>query len=50
MQVIVDKIHEIRLDDQETKISEVFEALGVWTEQIHHILPKYSNMKKLSAK
>ncbi|XP_033229876.1 histone-lysine N-methyltransferase SETMAR-like [Belonocnema kinseyi] len=47
---IVDKIHEIILDDRIVKVREVAEAVGISTERVHLILHEYLDMKKLSAR
>ncbi|XP_025154465.1 uncharacterized protein LOC112588509 [Harpegnathos saltator] len=47
---IVDKIHGMILDDRRMKVREVAEAVGISTEQVHHILHEYLDMKKLSAR
>ncbi|XP_033229063.1 uncharacterized protein LOC117180682 [Belonocnema kinseyi] len=48
--VIVDKIHRMILDDRRVKVREVAEALGISTEQVHHISHEYLDIKKLSAR
>ncbi|GBP28367.1 Histone-lysine N-methyltransferase SETMAR [Eumeta japonica] len=47
---IVDKIHEMILDDRRMKVRELVHAVGISTERVHHILHEYLDMRKLSAK
>lgn len=47
---IVDKIHEMILDDRRLKVRELAEAVGISTERVHHILHEYLAMRKLSAR
>lgn len=47
---IVDKIHEMILDDRRMKVRELAHAVGISTERVHHILHEYLDMRKLSAR
>ncbi|XP_037942754.1 uncharacterized protein LOC119676163, partial [Teleopsis dalmanni] len=47
---IVDKIHEMILDDRRMKVRELAHAVGISTEWEYHILHEYLDMKKLSAR
>ncbi|GBP85450.1 Histone-lysine N-methyltransferase SETMAR [Eumeta japonica] len=47
---IVDKIHEMILNDRRMKVRELTHAVGISTEWVHHILHKYLGMRKLSAR
>ena len=44
---IVDKIHEMILDDRKMKVRELAYAVSISTERVHHILHEYFVMKKL---
>ncbi|GBP26227.1 Histone-lysine N-methyltransferase SETMAR [Eumeta japonica] len=46
---IVDKIHEMILDDRRMKVRELAHAVGISTERVCHILHEYLDMRKLSA-
>ncbi|GBP58922.1 Histone-lysine N-methyltransferase SETMAR [Eumeta japonica] len=45
---IVDKIHEMILDDRRMKVRELAHAVGISTERVHHILHEYLDIRKLS--
>lgn len=47
---IIDKIHEIILDDRRMKVRELAHAVGISTERVHHILHEYLDTRKLSAR
>ncbi|GBP54687.1 Histone-lysine N-methyltransferase SETMAR [Eumeta japonica] len=47
---IVDKIHEMILDDRRMKVRELAHAVGISTERVHHILHEYLDKRKLSAR
>ncbi|GBP84565.1 Histone-lysine N-methyltransferase SETMAR [Eumeta japonica] len=47
---IVDKIHKMIMDDRRMKVRELAHAVGISTEQVHHILHEYLDMRKLSAR
>ncbi|GBP09183.1 Putative uncharacterized protein FLJ37770 [Eumeta japonica] len=47
---IVDKIHEMILDDRRMKVRELAHAVGISTERVHHISHEYLDMRKLSAR
>ncbi|GBP83022.1 Histone-lysine N-methyltransferase SETMAR [Eumeta japonica] len=47
---IVNKIHEMILDDRRMKVRKLAHAIGISTERVHHILHEYLDMRKLSAR
>ncbi|GBP33923.1 Putative uncharacterized protein FLJ37770 [Eumeta japonica] len=42
---IVDKIHEMILDDRRMKVRELAHAVGISSERVHHILHEYLDMR-----
>ena len=47
---IVDKVHDMVLDDRRVKVHEIEEALGISRERAFHILHNELGLKKLSAR
>lgn len=47
---IVDKIHELVLNDRRMKIREIAKDTGISTERVYHVLHEYLDMRKLSAR
>ena len=47
---IVDKIHDMVMDDRRLKVREIASALGISSEWVHNILYQHLNMRKLSAR
>lgn len=47
---MIDKIHDIVLEDHRVKVSEVADIVNVSIEHIHNILHEQLHMKKLSAR
>ena len=47
---IVDKIHDMVMDDRRVKVREIASAVGISSERVHNILLKHLNMRKLSAR
>jgi len=49
-QEIIDKIHDMVMDDRRVKVREIASAVGISNERVHNILHKHLDMKKLSAR
>jgi hypothetical protein len=47
---IIDKIHDMVMDDRRVKVHEIASAVGISSEWVHNILHQHSNMRKLSAR
>lgn len=47
---IIDKIHDMVLEDRRVKVREIATAVGISTERVHNILHKHLDMTKLSAR
>jgi hypothetical protein len=47
---IVDKIHDMVMDDRRAKVREIASAVGISSERVHNILHQYLYMRKLSAR
>jgi histone-lysine N-methyltransferase SETMAR len=47
---IVDKIHDMVMDDRKVKVREIASAVGIFSEWVHNILHQHLNMRKLSAR
>jgi hypothetical protein len=47
---IVDKIHDMVMDDRRVKVQEIASAVGISSERVHNILHQHLNMRKLSAR
>lgn len=47
---IIDKIHDMVMDDRRVKVREIASAVGISTERVHNILHKHLDMRKLSAR
>jgi hypothetical protein len=47
---IVDKIHDMVMDDRRVKVREIASAVGISSERVHNILQQHLNMRKLSAR
>jgi hypothetical protein len=47
---IVDKIHDMVMDDRRVKVLEIASAVGISSERVHNILHQHLNMRKLSAR
>ncbi|EYC30978.1 hypothetical protein Y032_0004g1883 [Ancylostoma ceylanicum] len=47
---IIDKVHDMVLDDRRVKVNEIEEALGISHERVIHILHNELGLKKLSAR
>ena len=49
-QEIIDKIHDMVIDDRRVKVREIASAVGISSERVHNILHQHLGMKKLSAR
>jgi hypothetical protein len=47
---IIDKIHDMVMDDRRVKVREIASAVGILSERVHNILHQHLNMRKLSAR
>lgn len=47
---IIDKIHDMVMDDRRVKVREIASAVGISNERVHNILHQHLDMKKLSAR
>jgi hypothetical protein len=47
---IVDKIHDMVMDDRRVMVREIASAVGISSERVHNILHQHLNMRKLSAR
>jgi histone-lysine N-methyltransferase SETMAR len=47
---IIDKIHDMVMDDKRVKVREFASAVGISSERVHNILHQHLNMRKLSAR
>ena len=47
---IIDKIHDMVMDDRRVKVREIASAVGISTERVHNILHQHLDMTKLSAR
>jgi histone-lysine N-methyltransferase SETMAR len=47
---IVDKIHDMVMDDGRAKVREIASAVGISSERVHNILHQHLIMRKLSAR
>lgn len=47
---MIEKIHDLVMDDRRLKVPEIFSALGISRERVINILHLHMNMKKLSAR
>jgi len=47
---IIDKIHDMVMDDRRVKVREIASAVGISNERVHNILHQHLSMKKLSAR
>uniref|UniRef100_T1H985 Diacylglycerol lipase-alpha n=1 Tax=Rhodnius prolixus TaxID=13249 RepID=T1H985_RHOPR len=47
---IIDKIHDMVMDDRRVKVREIASAVGISNERVHNILHQHLDMTKLSAR
>ena len=47
---IINKIHDMVLDDKKLKVREIAETTSISTERVHNILHEHLHMKKLCAR
>ena len=47
---MIDKIHDIVLNDRRLKVREISETVNISVESVWHILHEYLGMRKLSAR
>lgn len=47
---IIDKIHDMIMEDRRLKVREIAEAIGISNDRVHNILHNHLQMKKLSAR
>lgn len=47
---MIEKVHDIVLNDRKVKVREIVDILNISYERVHHILHEHLHMKKLSAR
>jgi hypothetical protein len=47
---IIEKVHDMVLDDRRMKVREISETIGISKERVRYILHEELNMKKLCAR
>ena len=47
---IIDKIHDMVMDDRRVKVREIASAVGISNERVHNILHQHLDMTKLFAR
>lgn len=47
---IIDKIHDMMMDDRRVKMREIASAVVISNERVHNILHQHLDMKKLPAR